>query len=251
MPERAQQVADGRAQDVLGVDHDLEHVLDAHRREGHDRHLVLDREPREADALLPDQLVALVLVLHHLAPAAREDEHRFARLEQLARRSRACRARRRSAQEVAPDRELRSGCGRPGRAPCGPSSRRSRGPASGCRPARRWCGCRSAARRPRAGCARYRTRPGSAGASAAECGGRACRSTRIERRAFAAVGHRVPACCFTKDSITVFSAGKPGFPFARTTCAIGPRPVSFMGWFPSLRRRWIRPECVARAACST
>jgi hypothetical protein len=43
---------------------------------------VLDREPREADALLPDELVALALALHHLASAAGEDQHGLAPREQ-------------------------------------------------------------------------------------------------------------------------------------------------------------------------
>jgi hypothetical protein len=87
------------------VSHDLEHVLDAHGRNGNDGNTVLDGEPCEADPLLPDELVLLVLVLHHLAPAARENEDRLIRLEQtgadLARSPHGTH----SSKQISPDRE--------------------------------------------------------------------------------------------------------------------------------------------------
>ncbi|HME72189.1 MAG TPA: hypothetical protein VKM54_20310 [Myxococcota bacterium] len=48
----------------------------------HDGNTVLDREPREADALLPDELALFTLALEDLPPAAGKDEHGLAGLEQ-------------------------------------------------------------------------------------------------------------------------------------------------------------------------
>ena len=72
----------GRAQDVVGVEHDLERVLHAHGREGHDRHAVLDGEAREAHALLPHEAILLALVLEDLAATARKHQHDLAGLEE-------------------------------------------------------------------------------------------------------------------------------------------------------------------------
>ena len=57
----------------LVSDH-LEHLLDANRGERDDRIAKLNRQPREAHALLPEQPILLTAPVKHLARPAREDE---------------------------------------------------------------------------------------------------------------------------------------------------------------------------------
>jgi hypothetical protein len=98
-PERA-------AAHLVRVDRDVVALLRPDRGKRDDRVAVRDRHRREADAVLPDQVVALALVLEDLAAAAGEDEHRLAgahqRLAALARAVHGAEAH----QQVAPQRHL-------------------------------------------------------------------------------------------------------------------------------------------------
>ena len=64
------------------IDDDIEHLLGADRGKRDDRVPVLDREPGEADALPPQQLVALPALLVDLARATGEHEDRLLRAHQ-------------------------------------------------------------------------------------------------------------------------------------------------------------------------
>ncbi len=84
---------------------DMQRVLDPDGGERHDRVAELDRQPREAKPLLPDQLVPLVRILEHLTGAAGEHQHMLARPHQLAHVLPRAAHHARQLQQVAPDRD--------------------------------------------------------------------------------------------------------------------------------------------------
>ena len=61
----------------MELDDHVEHVVGPDRREGDDRIVLLDRQPCEADALPPQQLVLLAATLVDLARAARKGQDRL------------------------------------------------------------------------------------------------------------------------------------------------------------------------------
>ena len=69
---------------VRPVDDHVEHLLSADRRDRDDRVRLFDREPREADALPPQELVLLTASLVDLRRASWKDEDRLPTADQSA-----------------------------------------------------------------------------------------------------------------------------------------------------------------------